>query len=244
MKLNGILGSGKGKLGSSVFTTNAGNTIVRQHNPHVRNPKTERQINSRNRLAVASRLSREFSNLIAAGGLSEKYASKRNAFIQSVLRKDADIISLENEQLVVDYTKLQFSRSIMPPVPIKNSVITSNRTLFVLFFEHDYTPQDYGFQPEEDGQVGYVVALVADNEQDVIEFFVTREIHSYITKQMNPYANLNFTKGYIFAKWIPKSKNNILTTDTPWKFPSETSRTSYFDITYERGPIKIDDNDR
>ena len=50
MKLVGILGSGSGKLGSSVFSTVAGETVVRQYQPTVANPNTEAQVNQRARM--------------------------------------------------------------------------------------------------------------------------------------------------------------------------------------------------
>lgn len=65
MKLTGLTGTGSGKLGSSVFSVQAGEQIVRQYQPVVTNPSTQVQVNNRARLKLISQLSAVMSDVIA-----------------------------------------------------------------------------------------------------------------------------------------------------------------------------------
>lgn len=79
MKLTGITGTGSGKLGSSVFSVNSGEQIVRQYQPNVANPSTNPQVNSRARLKLLSQLSAVFADVIAIP--REGMKSPRNLFV-------------------------------------------------------------------------------------------------------------------------------------------------------------------
>ena len=79
MKLNGIMGKGSGKLGSSVFAISGGEQIVRQYNPVVSNPQTDAQVAQRAKLKLMSQLAAVFAPALAykKNGL----VSARNQFI-------------------------------------------------------------------------------------------------------------------------------------------------------------------
>ena len=81
MKLNGFVGKGTGKLGSSVFAVSGGEQIVRQYNPNVSNPSTDAQVAQRAKLKLMSQLAAVF-----APGLGFKKSgliSPRNKFIKA-----------------------------------------------------------------------------------------------------------------------------------------------------------------
>lgn len=80
MKLQGILGTGTGKLGSSVFSTIGGKQVVRQYQPVVANPSTIAQVNQRSRLKLASQLAASLAPVIAIP--KEGLKTSRNRFIQ------------------------------------------------------------------------------------------------------------------------------------------------------------------
>lgn len=80
MKLQGILGTGTGKLGSSVFSTIGGKQVVRQYQPVVANPSTPAQVNQRARLKLASQLAASLAPVIAIP--KEGLKTSRNRFIQ------------------------------------------------------------------------------------------------------------------------------------------------------------------
>ena len=80
MKLNGFVGKGTGKLGSSVFAVSGGEQIVRQYNPNVSNPNTDAQVAQRAKFKLMSQLA-----AVLAPGLAFKkdsLVSPRNKFIK------------------------------------------------------------------------------------------------------------------------------------------------------------------
>ena len=81
MKLNGIVGKGSGRLGSSVFTVRGGEQIVRQYTPNVANPNTDAQKGQRARFKLLSQL----AAITSAGLLFPKVGnvSRRNAFMSA-----------------------------------------------------------------------------------------------------------------------------------------------------------------
>lgn len=80
MKLRGILGSGTGKLGNSVFTSVAGEQIVRQYQPSVANPNTSAQVEQRSKFKLASQIASVMAPAIAIP--RKGLVSSRNAFVK------------------------------------------------------------------------------------------------------------------------------------------------------------------
>lgn len=81
MKLAGIVGTGVGKLGASVFTVRKGQQVVRQYQPVVSNPNTEEQVRVR---AVFSLLTKNAKLLSGAFGFKVSgLETQRNAFIKA-----------------------------------------------------------------------------------------------------------------------------------------------------------------
>lgn len=78
MKLSGLLGTGSGKLGSSVFSVNGGTQIVRQYQPTVNNPSTDAQVENRSKLKLLSQLGAQVENVIAIR--KKGMVSSRNGF--------------------------------------------------------------------------------------------------------------------------------------------------------------------
>lgn len=81
MKLNGILGTGSGKLGSSVFSVVGGVQVLREYNPDVFNPSTQPQIDQRARLKLMSQVASAFQPVNAYE--KKKNVSARNKFISA-----------------------------------------------------------------------------------------------------------------------------------------------------------------
>lgn len=103
MKLNGILGTGSGKLGTSVFTTVKGTQIVRQHQPVVTNPSTKLQVAQRSRFKLISQLAASMANVIAMPRIG--LTSSRNLFI----KKNMPAVLGNVEGAQVSYEKLQLT---------------------------------------------------------------------------------------------------------------------------------------
>lgn len=103
MKLNGILGTGSGKLGTSVFTTVKGTQIVRQHQPVVTNPSTKLQVAQRSRFKLVSQIAASMADVIAIPRIG--LTSSRNLFI----KKNMPAVLGDVEGARVSYEKLQLT---------------------------------------------------------------------------------------------------------------------------------------
>lgn len=108
MKLNGLLGTGSGKLGTSVFTTVRGTQIVRQHQPTVNNPSTNLQVSQRSRFKLASQIAASMADVIAIPRMG--LTSSRNLFI----KKNMPAIHGNVEGAKVNYEKLQLTNGTAP----------------------------------------------------------------------------------------------------------------------------------
>lgn len=103
MKLNGLLGTGSGKLGTSVFTTVKGTQIVRQHQPIVTNPSTNLQVTQRSRFKLVSQIAASMADVIAIPRIG--LASSRNLFI----KKNMPAILGDDKGAQVSYENLQLT---------------------------------------------------------------------------------------------------------------------------------------
>lgn len=108
MKLNGILGKGSGKLGSSVFAISGGAQIVREHNPKVSNPNTVAQVEQRAKMKLLSQLA---ADLAPALFYKKKgLVSARNQFIAA----NMPLCTYDNEEAKVDIKRLILSAGKTP----------------------------------------------------------------------------------------------------------------------------------
>lgn len=103
MKLNGIVGTGSGKLGASVFSVNSGKQIVRQYQPVVANPSTTAQVNQRARLKLMSQLAAALAPVIVIP--KEGMVSARNRFIS----RNMDSVIATDGEAQVTYENLQIT---------------------------------------------------------------------------------------------------------------------------------------
>lgn len=123
MKLNGILGTGRGKLGTSVFTTVKGVQIVRQHQPVVNNPSTSLQVAQRSRFKLISQLAASMANVIAIPRIG--LTSSRNLFI----KKNMPVVLADVEGAQVSYENLQLTNGTAALPAIVATRSNSNLTL-------------------------------------------------------------------------------------------------------------------
>lgn len=117
MKLNGLLGTGSGKLGTSVFTTVKGTQIVRQHQPVVTNPSTKLQVAQRSRFKLVSQLAASMADVIAIPRIG--LTSSRNLFI----KKNMPAVLGDVEGARVSYEKLQLTNgtAALPAIMVTRS---------------------------------------------------------------------------------------------------------------------------
>lgn len=125
MKLNGLLGTGSGKLGTSVFTTVKGVQIVRQHQPVITNPSTKLQVAQRSRFKLVSQLAASMADVIAIPRIG--LTSSRNLFI----KKNMPAILGNVEGAHVSYEKLQLTNGTAALPDIYATRSGGNLTLYL-----------------------------------------------------------------------------------------------------------------
>lgn len=123
MKLNGLLGTGSGKLGTSVFTTVKGTQIVRQHQPIVTNPSTKLQVAQRSRFKLVSQIAASMADVIAIPRIG--LTSSRNLFI----KKNMPAVHGNVEGAQVSYEKLQLTNGTAALPDIVATRASNNLTL-------------------------------------------------------------------------------------------------------------------
>lgn len=117
MKLNGFVGKGTGRLGSSVFAVRGGEQIVRQYTPNVANPNTDAQKAQRTKFKLLSQMA-----AIATDGLlfpKVGNVSRRNAFMAANMQAvtysgDTATMSLGNLKLGNGYEPIVAMRTDQP----------------------------------------------------------------------------------------------------------------------------------
>lgn len=123
MKLQGFL-KGVGKIENIVVSQMGGVSIARAYQPNVSNPKTEKQVDQRARLKLASQMAATMSPVIAIpkNGL----VSARNAFI----RKNMDLITAIKGTAQMMFAKIQLTNGSIPLPPVSATFLASNNFAF------------------------------------------------------------------------------------------------------------------
>lgn len=158
MKLNGFVGKGSGKLGSSVFAISGGEQIVREYNPRVANPNTDAQVEQRAKLKLMSQLAAAL-----AQGLGFKkmgLVSVRNQFVA----KNIGLCTYSANMAQVELADLQLTTGSKPMTSI-TKVITQGGTFTLKLSE----PAPNGIE-----KVVYVVCKqTLDNKISLLNVLVT-----------------------------------------------------------------------
>lgn len=105
MKLNGIFGTGSGKVGNAVFATSAGQQIVRPYQSKVTNPNTDAQVAQRAKFKLLSQLAAAMAPVIVIpkSGL----VSARNRFV----KKNIPLATYADDKASIVLTDIQLTDS-------------------------------------------------------------------------------------------------------------------------------------
>lgn len=230
MKLQGILGGGTGKLGESVFTNNAGRTIVRQYNPHVRNPRTARQQNSRSRFKMASELAKLFAQPLRIGMPRIGALTSRNLFTSKIIPVSAGVIELSGNDLRVNYESVMLSKGGMPSLNASGVAYDSSTHKYTITMDNAYNPEAKGYVPPMPGVAGVVLVLLDGTYENVHVYQALAGNNATVQIEVPSTIATACNECYVFAKWVPEAYNDIQAETLPWKFPSDQSETEYFEI--------------
>lgn len=126
MKLTSLIGKGTGKLGGSVFAISEGRQIVREYQPKVGNPRTEKQQEQRARFSGLVLLAREFAPSLMYLG-RKAGVSERNEFVRRNTGDDTIVINLANTPnfTLPNYNTLRLT-SGTSPVSVEVARVESN----------------------------------------------------------------------------------------------------------------------
>ncbi len=116
-KMYGFSGKLTGKKGDAVFAVRNGDQIVRQYNPIVANPSTQKQVDARAALKLSSQLSAAFATVIAIPREGSK--TRRNRFQQVNYGR----ITANQGVAMIDLNTIQLTKSNSPMLNI-----TANRS--------------------------------------------------------------------------------------------------------------------
>lgn len=183
MKLAGIVGTGSGKLGSSVFATVSGQQIVRQYQPVVSNPATEAQTAQRAKMKLMSQLGAAMAPVIVMK--KDGLVSARNKYISrniqnaSVLQGTASV-NVPNLQItdgvgnVGEVDAIFASNSVN--VTISDIDPNAKRVVFILFRRNnDGTLSLFGsaVKPVQGSASDYTQHTFAAGPRDSIAYVYT-----------------------------------------------------------------------
>lgn len=210
MKLQGFL-KGVGKIENIVVSQTGGVTIARAYQPNVSNPKTEKQVDQRARLKLASQIAAAMSPVIAIpkNGL----VSSRNEFI----KKNMDLITSLQGTAQMQFAKIQLTNGSIPLPAVSATFLANNH----LDFELASDPGDsvsrivYSvFKKNADGQLQFFKSYVTEDPgvdktylMDVEGLDGEVAIYAYGIKDLSSaakvkYDNYNIASGTDIAKLV------------------------------------------
>ncbi len=232
MKLNGIAGTGNGKLGSMVFKTVAGEQVVSQYQPRVANPSTSAQVDQRSKMKLMSQVAAALAPVIAIPRNGLK--SSRNLFIQ----RNFDFASANEGVAQVTYENLQLTsgnaglaaiaaeRSQANGVVVKLAEDSRNAVTRVVYILYEKTSQQklqfvdsvIATNPGDDGKFQASLQYTAG---DIVLFaYGMRDLNSQATAR---YGNYVAEDGQDIAKLV--MNRNITAKDFQF---TETRGTTIF----------------
>lgn len=195
MKLQGFL-RGNGKVENLVVSQVSGVTIARAYQPNVSNPKTEKQVDQRARLKLASQIAAAMSPVIAIpkNGL----VSARNGFI----KKNMDLITAVQGTAEMQFANIQLTNGSLNLPALKASFSDNGYFTFGLTSDpgDSISRMVYSlFKKDANGQLQFYKSYVTDNptlQKDYLmgEDGLTGEVvvYGYGIKDLSTAAKVKF----------------------------------------------------
>lgn len=209
MKLQGFL-KGVGKIENIVVSQMGGVSIARAYQPNVSNPKTDKQVDQRARLKLASQIAAAMSPVIAIpkNGL----VSARNAFI----RKNMDLISAMKGTAQMMFAKIQLTNGSVPLPGVEASWMENDLLINLASNPGDSVSRVvYSiFKKTNDGQLQFYKSIVSETPTSQNNYAISEEgivgevaVFAYGIKDLSTaakvkYDNYNIATGEDIAKLV------------------------------------------
>lgn len=226
----GFIGGISGKLGNVVFggTSKNGEAVMRKYNPTPTNPKTARQTLSREIFATAVATLRPVLRVIRIGWQNVDPKRQFQNAVAIAIPRGNDVVTVSGSHVSgVNMTNLAacFSKDELGSLTCGTPDFDVAGHVSVDVSVPDSMTRDAGGNEVKVGLVAFVInkdtqqmamtQIVAQNSPQTVSIEVPAE-WSGLTGHV-----------YVFAKQLPEAKNGILTTLTPWRFPSKCSATTW-----------------
>lgn len=196
MKLNGIGGTGSGKLGAYVWSVNSGEQVVRQYQSKVTNPSTPAQVNQRASLKLMSQLAAAMAPVIVIP--KQGMVSARNRFIS----KNFDYVVATDGTAQVTYENLQITAGNVGLPSISATRAEGATTISVSLSAapaSDISRVVYAMFKKTQGQLEYVASRVVTTRGESNNFPASFPVSSgdivlfaYGMKDLNSNATAKF----------------------------------------------------
>lgn len=209
VKVISVTGIGKGKLGSTVYSVNAGQMIGRQYNPYVANPNTAKQVDQRAKMKLMSQIAAALAPVIAIP--KEGLRSSRNLFI----KKNFDKASANSGVAQVTYENLQLTagNAGLPAIFVRRSAeigvavnldercdASISRVVYILYRKTSEATLQYvqSIIVESAGTEGKFPGTLYYTEGDIVVFaYGMKDLNAKATAK---YSNYNVRNGEDIAK--------------------------------------------
>lgn len=209
VKVISVTGIGKGKLGSTVYSVNAGQMIGRQYNPYVANPNTAAQVDQRAKMKLMSQVAAALAPVIAIP--KEGLRSSRNLFI----KKNFDKASANSGVAQVTYENLQLTagNAGLPAIFVRRSAeigvavnldercdASISRVVYILYRKTSEATLQYvqSIIVESAGAEGKFPGTLYYTEGDIVVFaYGMKDLNAKATAK---YSNYNVQNGEDIAK--------------------------------------------
>ena len=194
MKLQGFL-KGVGKIENIVVSQMGGVSIARAYQPNVSNPKTEKQVDQRARLKLASQIAAAMSPVIAMA--KNGLVSGRNQFIS----KNMDLITALQGTAQMQFAKIQLTNGSVPLPGVEASWMDNDLLINLASNPGDSVSRVvYSiFKKTNDGQLQFYKSIVSDTPTSQNNYAISEEgivgevaVFAYGIKDLSTAAKVKF----------------------------------------------------
>lgn len=193
MKLNGFVGKGSGKLGSSVFAISGGEQIVREYNPRVANPNTDAQVEQRAKLKLMSQLAAALAQGLAFKRMG--LVSARNQFVA----KNIGLCGFSDDKASMNLLNLKLTNG---NAPFNNVEITTEDGNYV---------NVSSINPFEDGTKKVVIVFceLSENDKILVRKVVVSDVEDGEFSATCNIGNGKTAITYVYG-WKPTNSNTYV----------------------------------
>lgn len=148
-KMYGITGALRGKIGSAVFSVKNGTQVVRQYQPVVSNPKSDKQIDQRRKAILVGKISHAFKAELLTGLTGGSKSGRRSRFLKILLDAavTADVIDRKAARITASNVILaegvtnNFALSVNDGVSLTKNQVAVRWTDMQQVYQEGFTQQ-------------------------------------------------------------------------------------------------------